>query len=248
MDSSKNSLIFVPLEFKVACTINKVNISEVLQAFIDHVFLYDDLSGEYAEGYTEATKTILACVGSRERQRISNKSFADCKDIAVKCIKEILELSKRRDAQPHQNRKKSSVQINMLYKSMRHFYAPSTKIFIDPYTSLKLSKNFCIFCEMHSCLPNEYLEYFMANISLADAHARTALKIFAQNLPLASFTTIVNYIRKAGPDSLPVNEIEIDFYQKAKALRLSLFIIRNLEERTRILKAFYLTHYQKMNP
>lgn len=44
MKATKNNLIEIPIEFKVACTIDKVDIQEVLQIFIDHVTIYDSIS------------------------------------------------------------------------------------------------------------------------------------------------------------------------------------------------------------
>jgi len=171
-----------------------------------------------------------------------------CQNIAVSCIRLIVSLTKKTPDTVDDNRKKIQVLIIKLFAGMEHLYAPKNQLEIGQYGILNLNEDFCILCELHSCYPNEFLEYFMNNVSLAEAHAREGLKLYVENLPLACFVKINNTLRKDKDVIVSLDDEEKAFYQKSRELRLSLFNIRDLEERTRILREFYLSYYQKMNP
>jgi len=66
MKNIKNNPIIIPLEFRVACTVTKIEIQQVLQIFIDHISFYDSISNVYSEGYTEATRTTSDYLESKE--------------------------------------------------------------------------------------------------------------------------------------------------------------------------------------
>ena len=100
MIATKNNLIEIPIEFKVACTIDKVNIQEVLQIFIDHVTIYDSISAEYSEGFSEATRTISACLLDKERPVKRSKAVKECRDLTIQCIKGIVALAKKKLVKP----------------------------------------------------------------------------------------------------------------------------------------------------
>lgn len=206
------SSIVVPLEFKVACTINKLNIQQVLQIFMDHVSLYDSLTNEYSEGFTEATKAVSIYVLSKEKQRKPSKSFDKCKDLAINCISGIIQLIKMKEGSLEERRMKSSPQITSLYKSMVRYYTPVDRIHLDEDLSISLSRDFCIACEMHSCYPKELLEYFMSRISLADEHARLGLKLLEQNHPYALFLRISEGFENDVTKVPELTDLEMDFY------------------------------------
>ena len=248
MKNIKNNPIIIPLEFRVACTVTKIEIQQVLQIFIDHILFYDSISNVYSEGYTEATRTTSDYLESKEGKHRTSKSFRKCQDTAINCIKYIQKLIKNAPNEVDANRKKAELPIIKLYNVMERFYTPTNKLYINEFSTIHLSKDFCITCEILACYPNEFLEYFMNNISLAELHAREDLKEYVQNVPLASFLKIVNGFRKDNPQNVTVDQVEIDFYDKAQELRLSLFNIRDVEERIKILKEFYLSHYNYMNP
>ncbi|WP_158799531.1 hypothetical protein [Pedobacter sp. L105] len=248
MKKAKYQLIDVPIEFKVACTIYKLKISEVLQIFIDHVTLYDTICPYYHEGFSEATRTISAFVIARKRKFRESKALLHCRTVAVGCIKGVIELARKEKGKDQVKRKKSMFYVDSLFKIMERTYVPSDVLYLDENTTLQLSKNFSVLCELHNCYPKEYLEHFMGRISLADCHARKGLKITNDNLAMGLFMMIANGFARDSSEKLHLTETELDFYERMEEMRLELYIVRNLTERTDILRDFYLSHYQNMNP
>lgn len=246
MSRIENRSIAVPLEFKVACTVSKLKIAQVLQIFVDHVSLYDSLSRDYSKGFTEATRAILDYALSKNKKGEANKAFQNCKDDAVNCIHHIHKLIAEPKGSFQQKRKKAVPHIAKLFNAIEWVFAPADKVYIEEDT-LHLSKDFRVICELHNCQPIEYLQYFMGKISLADFHARTGLKLENQNPSLAFYLLI---IRGLGRDILEIqhySETEADFFDKKQEVLLEIYNIRDLEERTEILRKFFLSHYQNMN-
>ena len=50
MRQKKNEPIVIPIEFKVACSLFKMDTAEVLQVFIDHVMVYDIINKNLSWG------------------------------------------------------------------------------------------------------------------------------------------------------------------------------------------------------
>jgi hypothetical protein len=86
MKKIKHHIIEVPLEFKVACTVYRLNIQQVLQIFVDYASIYDSLTGEYSEGFSEATRTISSYARSKIRKTKRSKAFLKCRDTAITCL------------------------------------------------------------------------------------------------------------------------------------------------------------------
>ena len=247
MKKTNHHLIAVPLEFKVACTIYKVTIQEVLQVFIDHITLYDSICLDYSEGFYEATRTIFDFIIAKQRKPKQSSSLSACRDMAVNCTKKIIALAKKKTGEHYEKRKDSQLYVTSIYMMMEHNYAPTDLIYLDENTTLRLSKDFCVICELNSCYPKEFLEDFMNRVSLADCHARQALKIKNPNIAMCLFMKIANGFARDNSVMLQLRELELDFYQRMEEMRLELYIIRNLQERTAALQDFYFSHYQQMN-
>ena len=88
----------------------------------------------------------------------------------------------------------------------------------------------------------------MSRISLADCHAHKELKITNDNLAMGLFMMIANGFARDSSEKLHLTETELDFYERMEEMRLELYIVTTLTERTDILRDFYLSHYQNMNP
>ncbi|HEY0177959.1 MAG TPA: hypothetical protein VGC08_16365 [Pedobacter sp.] len=248
MKRANPKLIIIPLEFKIACTICKLNIQEVLQTFINHVTIYDTICPWYNEGFSEASRTISAYIKSRKRKFRESKALLHCDDQAVNCLNGILGLARKETGNPHVKRKKSLPHVNSMFKMMKRTYALSDILYLDENTSLHLTKDFCVLCELHNCYPKVFLEYFMSMISMADYHAKKGLKITEENLTVDLFMKIANGFARDTSQTLRLTDMELEFYERMEELRLQLYNIKDLAERTAILKDFYLSHYHQMNP
>jgi len=247
MKRINHNILTIPMEFKVACTIYKVSEQEVLQIFIDHSSLFDSLCEEYSEGFSEATRTIAQYVRSRPGGLKRSKSLLKCKDTAITSIAGIFRLAKKKRSKLTVRRRQSQPLMNAIFETMQRLHTPSDFLYIDENTQVKLNKDICVLCELHSCYPKEYLEYFMSRISVAEAHARSAMKKPNKNFTFDLFMLIVNGLGRDSSQLLHLAEHEADFYERMAELRLELYNIRDLDERTAILREFYLSHHQNMN-
>ena len=247
MKRADAKLIVIPLEFKIACTIYKLDIQEVLQIFINHVTLYDAICPFYNEGFSEATRPINIYVRSKRRKVNESKALLHCNDLAVDSIKGIVELAKKKTGQCRVKRKKSLFYVDSLHQIMKRTYVPSDTIYLDENTPLQLTKDFSVLCELHNRYPKEYLEHFMSMVSLADFHARMGLNIPQTNLLMVLFMKIANGFDRDSSEILHLSDMELDFYERMDELRLEIYNIRDLAERTAILKDFYLSYYQQTN-
>lgn len=182
----------------------------------------------------------------KERPVKQSKAVKECRDLTIQCIKGIVALAKKKTGKAHIKRKKSMSYVNAIFNMMERLYAPNDVLYLDELTTLQLSKNFCVICELHSFTPKEYLEYFMSRISMADLHARKAMKLPEHNLTMDLFKKIVDGFASKSTQVIDLTDLEIDFYQRMEELRLELYNIRSLSERIVFLKDFYLSHYLKM--
>ena len=137
--------------------------------------------------------------------------------------------------------------VENIYNAMERPYTPYDMLYLDEYSTLKLTKDFCVLCEIYDCYPKEFLEYFMGYISVADAHACDGIKGYT-NFIYSFFFLIANGFGRNPNIRIELHDWELDFYERMEEIRLEVYIIRDLQQRADTLRDFYLTHYQMMNP
>lgn len=242
--------ITVPLDFKVACGFYKIDIAEVLQIFIDHVTIYDTINKSYHEGFSEASHAIVYYVKAKASKTIKSKAIKKCWRLVEQNIKQIVILAEMRKKGWKTTTKRGYTRcfVENIFKSMERLHTPSDILYLDEFSTLRLSKDFCVLCELHNCYPKEFLEYFMGRISLADAHAHLQLKKWYGNFIFDFLFKIADGFGRDTTSIPSLNDVELHFYQRVKQLRLELYIIQDLKERAAILRDFYLSHYRTMNP
>ena len=236
--------ITIPLEFSVACAIYKMEIAEVLQVFINHVTLYDTMSGVYSKGFSEATGTITSYIRAKRKRTTQSKAMRNCRPLVISCLSNIKVLTTKKTGLTIVKRKKTRPLVNMIFEAMEQVYTISDTLYLAEYSTIKLSKDFCILCEAHNCYPKEFLEHFMGKISLADAHAHKGLKVVYDNYTFSFFLSITDGFGRDTTEMFDLTDYELDFYERMEELHLELYIIRDLQERATILRDFYLSHYQ----
>ncbi|WP_158800216.1 hypothetical protein [Pedobacter sp. L105] len=248
MKRISHQLINVPLDFKVACAIYKLDMQEVLQIFIDHITLYDSICREYNEGFSEATRTVSEYVLAKKTKFSEGKAFLNCRDLAVENVQKIIELAKKQSGKAQSKRKISKIYVNRLFRMMNPVYISSDRIYLDEDNVLLLNPDFCVICELHNCYPKQILENFMGRISLAESIAKKGLKLSVYNLAMDLFMKFTNGFARKSTVILHLTDMEIDFYERMEEIRLEIYIVRSLKERIAILQDFYFSHYQNLNP
>lgn len=244
--TANHQLIEIPVEFKVACFISKTEVAEALQIFINHVTLYDTLSTEYVEGYSEASGIHETYVQSKGLALAPGRGLTGCNKLFVRFLSEVIKLTKDKKGTAEAKRRKSRPMVKAVFKAMKRVHTPSLTIYLDEETTIQLSEDFCLMCEIQNIYPKECLEYFMNSISLADAHARRDLQ-GAADLPISLFLKIGSGFGRDPKTRIKICDTETDFFAEMNEKLLELRTVRSVEQRTSILREFYLSHYLNMN-
>lgn len=207
--------IVIPTDFRVACSIYKLDIAEVLQIFIDHVTVYDLINPTYHEGFSEACHCVIWCAKKKKQKNINSKAMRKCASVFGANIRqiEILVAMKRRGWKTATKRSYTRPFVDSIFNAMERIHTPSDVIYLDEFSTLKLSKDFCVLCEGHNCYPKEILEYFMGYISLSDARAHKGIKGYT-NFIFDFFVKIVNGFGRKTPIIFDPTDHEIDFHQR----------------------------------
>jgi len=234
----------IPLEFRVACSVSRLDEQEVLQIFINHATVYDSLADLYSEGYSEASKTIGLYVADKRRTANGSHAFSHCLENAANCFRWINERAEKVLSSSVAKRKKSLLYIDELYNNMQRVYTCSDTLYLDENRSLNFTKDFTVLCELHNCYPAEYLEDFMSKISISEMQARTGLKIPNDNFTMAFFMKIVLGFGRQNTVVPAFTDKEVDFICAMDEIRLRVHNVRSLQQRITILKEFYHKHYQ----
>lgn len=240
----QNQVLVIPLEFKIACVIYHLKPEKVLQAFINHVSFFMSLSTDYLPGFREATNT-LAEYSIENINYSASPAIAENRDFTIKCVRNVIEISKRKGISVEKKRKKCIPIIRQLNKSLNH-YITRQKFFIDENSALELSDDFRIRCEMLQHTAKDFLEYFMSKISLADRDARVGLNKIIENPALAFFQLATHGLGGNEDTSIGNGEAQQDFIDEFQTMKYELFIVRDLDERRSLLEEFYLKHYQEL--
>ncbi|OCX54197.1 hypothetical protein BEL04_08015 [Mucilaginibacter sp. PPCGB 2223] len=234
--------ITMPLDFKIACVIYHLKPEKVLQTFINHVSFFMSLSTDYLRGFREATNTLAEF--SFENINYS-ASPAENRDFTIKCVRNVIEISKRNGISAEKKRKKCIPIVRQLNLSLNH-QITKPKFYLDENTVLELCDDFRIRCEMLQHTPKEFLEYFMSKISLADRDARIALNKINENPALAFFELVTLGLGRNEDTTIVNGEAQQDFIDEYQTIKYELFIVRDLEEHRALMKQFYLKHYQEL--
>lgn len=236
--------ITMPLNFKIACVIYHLKPERVLQTFIKHVSFFMSLSTDYLPGYREATNT-LAEYSVENINYGASPATAENRDFTIKCVRNVIEISKRKGISAEKKRKKCIPIVRQLNQSLNH-HITKPKFYLDENNVLELSDDFRIRCEMLQHTPKEFLEYFMSKISLADRDARVGLNKIVENSALAFFQLTTIGLGRNEDTKIINGEAQQEFIDEFQTIQYELFIVRDLEERRSLLEEFYLKHYKEL--
>lgn len=236
----------IPEEFRIACAIYMLTEHEVLQILIDHFTIYNAVTREYYEGYSEASGKISDYVLSRQRMPLGGEAFQSCKNRATELLQEIRNLADLKYANISQIRAESKFYVARLLEIMKPTYTKGNKLILDEGKILVLSSDFIVICELYNVTPKEVLEDFMSSISLAERDARWALRMDILNLAMAFFMKIAYGFGLSLDRKTLISGSDIDFYQRMVEFRLKTYIIRDLNQRIGAMKEFYLTRYNQL--
>ena len=243
---TNHHLVHIPLEFRIACSIYKLNPQQVLQIFINHATVYDSLADGYSEGFSECSKTIGLCVVSLRRTANGSHAYDHCLESTALNFKGIHEIAKRQIGSAAAKRKSTLAYIDELYATMERVYTKSDILYLDENTTLHFTKDFTVMCELHNCYPAEYLENFMSRISLAEMEAKTGLGISNDNFTMAFFMKIVLGFGMVDEEVPNLNAAEIAFVRAATELRVRMFTVRSLPKRISVFKELYHNRYEQI--
>ncbi|WP_316750927.1 hypothetical protein [Pedobacter gandavensis] len=243
MKMTPTTLVPIPLEFKIACATYDLQLSEVLQLFIDHVSFYDSLSQKSDDIYRSATNTVI--IYSLSLCRAHSTSFLKQREKILKYIKEVIRIAITRELTPTKKRKLCVPVVKKIYQIMERTNTKETTIILDEGITLQLKMDFCLLCEIHNCTPEEYLEHFMSQISLPETHANFELKKKPENQAMGFFQKALN-IYEEKPSISAHRHLQVQFIDEIQELHLWLFIIRSFGKRVEKYRELYYRYYQQL--
>ena len=244
--TTDRDVIHIPLEFRIACSIYKLDPQEVLQIFINHATVYDSLADGYSEGFSEASKTIGLYVVSLRRTARGSHAFSHCLESTALKFKAISDIANSKTGSAAAKRKLTLSYVNELYAAMERVYTTSDTFYLHENTTLNFTKDFTVMCELHNCYPAEYLEHFMSRVSLPEMEAEMGFDIPNDNFTMAFFMKIVLGFGLADDEVPELNEAEAAFVREVTAMRVRMFTNRNLEQRIAVFTELYHKRYQQI--
>ncbi|WP_113663254.1 hypothetical protein [Pedobacter nanyangensis] len=250
MKKGKEVPIEIPLEFRVACTLLNLEISGVLQSFIDHVSVYCFLGGGPLDGYSEATSFITDLNLEQLPTENGNGKSAEMGAIntafslpALKVLRQLVALGTSNVGSEQQRHQRSIALVEKLYGYRKDYQSSPDRLFLEDGACLVFGKDFRIICELYAVDGLSYLQYFMSCISLAEFRAQVALKRQFESMPQLFVFDYISRNRDEQSKIIPLTEA-IDLYiTELQKLNARHFIVRDLKKRTECYREFFLSHY-----
>jgi hypothetical protein len=244
MDSKRQIELSYTEDFVIACTINNLNYTELLQYFIDHVSFYGFIGGDVAAAYLWAT---TVCIESREDIGREVKVVTDktVKQISLKYIQMLTALIRQTD---HLATETKSRELMKAWSGEMLFLTNYLgNVELAGTAKLSLSFDFNLLCSMSGITIQEQLQYFIDHISLARQRASSLLHGTNNDPSTALLLSWVSSDKKVKGKLLPQQHI----YRKYGLQLLKLDITQREESdlATRILnyRAFYQDWYHALN-
>ncbi|MCX2479361.1 hypothetical protein OQY15_09690 [Pedobacter sp. MC2016-15] len=248
MKKKNNKTLQIPINFQIACTLCKICPVEVLQTFIDHTNFYNLFDDTYDEGYWEVMTSIRIYISGKSGRLRESKAIRKCASTFDLCIGQLSMIADKVNNQLSMATKREYARhaINAIFEEMEQPHTALNAVYLDEFTSLKLTKDFCILCEVYNCYPKEYLEFFMGVISLSHAHAHIGLNLKYDMPSFIFFMKVVNgSFGNHRPPSI-LTETEEEFREIMAEIPLKIYHIRNVERRHELLCEAYYQQYEKL--
>lgn len=243
MTTEKDDRINIPLNFKIACTLYNLPVHKVLQFFIDHVSFYDSMSTGFNGAYSNATNTMISCPG---KTKTSNTGLLPHREMIIKYIREIIAVTMQHGTTEAKKRQKSIPIINRLYKSLPVEKKVPKVLYLNKKSTLALTIDFCVFCEIHDCGPKIYLEHFMNKISLADISARIGLQLIVENQAMAFFSKLIKGYGNLNSGIPADARLQSAFFNDVQEMRLKMDAVKDLEKQRKAFQKLYYAYYKKL--
>lgn len=231
------NITYIPRDFKVSLTLFNLSVHRFLQFFIDHVSFYDALFSSTIDPYELATRTMSKY--SFEKKEFSqeteslNEMSAESREQSIQAVKAMAQISVRIDLNARQKRRKAKQKVQKLFNTLNSNTVKATTLYLNEEQTLRLSPDFCLLCELHRISPIEHLTNVMEQISEADIEARSGLNKGVENPAVGFYLRVRDGYGNLYIDDKPVNPKMLDYVDELQKMRLSLFIYRSVEERTK---------------
>ena len=234
-----NNVVAIPLEFKIACEIIKVDIHKILQAFIDHVSFLQLYSDRYVERYSEASIVIISYIKGKEQLLGDFNSFHHLTPCEREVMDKIISIIQAKDYSEAKQRNKAAACVKRFDGMIDGEYIDSDKVKIQEHAELSLTRDFRLTCQLYHVFAFEYLEYFMNNISLAEMIAMESLGIQIVDPAQLFFISLFNKKRL-----LDVMTLETGFLKSFVLLREECSKVDSLDDRIILFKSFFNSYFK----
>lgn len=232
-------------DFSIACTINNLSYTDLLQYFVDHVSFYAFIGGHMTAAYLWATKVCSECKDSIG-EKVETIKDQKIQQVALKFIKKLTELI------DHTDHTESAYKSKSLMRMWALEMLPLTTNYIQevelPDTSrLHLSFDFNLLCSMNGISIQNLLQYFIDHLSLARERATNLLENVKTNPSSAVLLSLISAEEVIKNRTLPKQAIYKKYGLQLLKLDRKQKEESNLENRILNYRAFYLDWYHALN-
>ena len=243
MDSTRQIKLSYKEDFEIACTINNLNYTDLLQYFIDHVSFYVFIGGNMKAAYIWATKVCIECgdaIGG-QATAVTDKSI---QQISLKYIKMLTLLIERDEAE---SLNKSTYLMQAWSDEMRSLTSYIKTIQLPNKDELYLSFDFNLLCSINGLSIQQQLQYFIDRLSLARVRANNLLEGTTADPAASVLFALISSDSRLKTKLLPRQDIYRKYGLQLLELDKKLRGENNLKTRILNYRAFYQDWYQALN-
>jgi hypothetical protein len=232
-------------DFRVACAINYLKEDEVLQYFINRVSFYAFNGGEMEAVALLATNIVLDCknVAGGEIIAVTDRKV---QRISIKYIRLLSDLNANTYLSTIDKMKESFYIIQEWEAEMLPLVDYPKTFYLDEGRSLILTFDFNLLCRMNGLHPQQVLQYFIDQISMARQRALN-LTAFVGTDACMSLFSMMQLSRSMMQNKFPVQKEIQDWYsQKLLALDETLKNEPDTEKRLNTYRKLYAEWYHSL--
>jgi len=232
-------------DFRIACAINYLKQEEVLQYFINRVSFYAFNGGEMEAAALWATHILVDCknLTGAEVVAVTNRKV---QRIAIKYISLLSDLNVNTYLSTVDKMKESFYMMQEWEAEMLPLVDFPRTFYLNEEIFLVLTFDFNLLCRMNGLHPQQVLQYFIDQISVARQRALNLVDFAGSNASMSLFS-IMQLSRSMKQNKLPVQkEIEGWFKQQLLALDETLRDEPDIDRRVATYRELYAEWYHTL--
>lgn len=244
---NQGSSLDFPEDFRAACLIHQLAHEEILQHFIDSVSFCAPFLPTNQEFKTIASAVVNHYVDTLDESVFPDHTTANT-ELALQFLREIVIITQVAGFRKNDKERACNDVIDRWYRAFDRKIITSDHLQFDEI-SLKLSRDFILYCEVSQVRPEAILQHFVNHISLPKAWALIASQPEDEGNPAMGFFLKV-IAGKTGiykdQSVLMYSAVQFGYIEKLQELDLRLYFNRNVPEREQLYRDLYSCWYRDL--